>query len=263
MSSDKRPAIQQRGPTPIIPEKYVDVPSQRLYYLSLGLLCQAIKLMEFGWTTVTGGDSSLGPCLKWLVVDALYCIVLAVLRIPRLNYGKAVITLQILTLWIVDGLMFGGLSLNLGGPFSRPNTNSHPNQQDVLSTPEPFNLVEFLSPVTFGLLSPAVDKDAHLLGQHTVRMSPISTAHLYPNGQTHCLSSQSSTVLIPVLLNNTNPQHLKYSISPLNAHEQTERTEMFDLSAKELKAIEQSRLDALQLLRVNDASLNSDDPPNP
>ena len=25
---------------PLIPEKYLDVPSQRLYYLSLGLLCQ-------------------------------------------------------------------------------------------------------------------------------------------------------------------------------------------------------------------------------
>ncbi len=25
---------------PLIPEKYVDAPSQRFYYLSLGLLCQ-------------------------------------------------------------------------------------------------------------------------------------------------------------------------------------------------------------------------------
>lgn len=29
---------------PLIPEKYLDVPSQRLYYLSLGLLCQVSSL---------------------------------------------------------------------------------------------------------------------------------------------------------------------------------------------------------------------------
>lgn len=28
------------GPQPLIPEKYLDVPSQRLYYLSFGFLCQ-------------------------------------------------------------------------------------------------------------------------------------------------------------------------------------------------------------------------------
>lgn len=71
--------------------------------------------MEFGWTTVVGTDDSLGPCMKWLLVDALYCVTLALLRIPRLNYGKAVIFLQISTLWFFDGLMFGGLSLNFGG----------------------------------------------------------------------------------------------------------------------------------------------------
>ena len=31
---------------PLIPEKYLDVPSQRLYYLSLGLLCQVGSIFE-------------------------------------------------------------------------------------------------------------------------------------------------------------------------------------------------------------------------
>ena len=30
---------------PLIPEKYLDVPSQRLYYLSLGLLCQVSSIL--------------------------------------------------------------------------------------------------------------------------------------------------------------------------------------------------------------------------
>lgn len=39
MSTDKKPP-PPAGQNPLIPEKYLDVPSQRLYYLSLGLLCQ-------------------------------------------------------------------------------------------------------------------------------------------------------------------------------------------------------------------------------
>lgn len=33
-------ALAATSPQPLIPEKYLDAPSQRLYYLSLGLLCQ-------------------------------------------------------------------------------------------------------------------------------------------------------------------------------------------------------------------------------
>ncbi|KAJ8702215.1 hypothetical protein PTI98_000954 [Pleurotus ostreatus] len=260
MSTDKK-LPPSAGQNSLIPEKYLDVPSQRLYYLSLGLLCQAIKIMEFGWTTVVGTDDSLGPCMKWLLVDALYCITLALLRIPRLNYGKAVIFLQISTLWFFDGLMFGGLSLNFGGGDMHSRSYGRSNQE-VLGTPEPFSLLDLVAPLTFGLISSTSDKDAHLLGQHTVRMSPISTAQLYPNSQTFCLSSQSNFVLVPVLLNNTHPHHLRYSISPLGHNEQgaNGKIEYFDLSAKELKAIEQSRIDALQLARPNPtANHDSDD----
>lgn len=50
---------------------------------------------------------------KWLLVDFVYCTVLSQLRIPRLNYKKAVVLLQIFTLWFLDGLMFGGIQLNM------------------------------------------------------------------------------------------------------------------------------------------------------
>ena len=33
---------QNAPPNPLIPEKYLDVPSQRLYYLSFGLLFQVL-----------------------------------------------------------------------------------------------------------------------------------------------------------------------------------------------------------------------------
>jgi len=52
-------------------------------------------------------------CRKWLLFDLAYCAVLSQLRIPRLNYSKPSILLQICFLWFLDGLLFGGISVNL------------------------------------------------------------------------------------------------------------------------------------------------------
>ena len=96
-------------------------------------------------------------------------------------------------------------------------------------------------------------RDTHLLGQHTVRMSPISTAHLNPHAETFCLPSPGSHVLIPLLLNNTNPTSVKYILTPLAYSESSKssgKIEHLDLSAKDLRAIEQSRIDQLQLVRA-------------
>lgn len=125
------------------------------------------------------------------------------------------------------------------------------DRPDLSSTPEPFSLVDYLVPLAFGLFSSASGpKDAHLIGQHTVRMSPISTAQLNPQSLSFCLSSTSNFVLIPVLLNNTDISGLKYSLTPLGYGSHNHgRTELMDLSAKDLKAIEQSRLEGLQISR--------------
>ena len=50
--------------------------------------------------------------LKWLAVDALYCVALKNLRIPRLNYALAVVLLQVIVLWFVDGLLFGSVQVS-------------------------------------------------------------------------------------------------------------------------------------------------------
>lgn len=109
--------------------------------------------------------------------------------------------------------------------------------------------MDVLAPLTFGLLSSAqvANNDAHLLGQHTVRMSPISTAQLNPYGETFCLPSTGDAVLVPILLNNTNPVALRFSVMPFGFN--PGQPELFDLSGKELRAIEQARVEALQLIR--------------
>ncbi|KAF8078923.1 hypothetical protein FPV67DRAFT_84986 [Lyophyllum atratum] len=242
------------GPQPLIPERYLDVPSQRLYYLSLGLLCQAIKVVDFSWYLVSG-DEGVANCRKWLFVDFAYCAILTQLRIPRLTYSKAVVLLQIALLWFLDGLMFGGISLNLPSRSGGFDPSSSSSIHGLSSTPEAFSFIDYLAPLTFGLLPVSGTKDAHLLGQHTVRMSPISTAQLNPHGLSFCLAPPDNFVLIPILLNNTNLAGLSYSLTPLGH----DVPEIVELTAKDLKAMEHDRLEAFQVSRPTTATRVSDD----
>ncbi|KAG9019121.1 hypothetical protein FRB90_006189 [Tulasnella sp. 427] len=81
-----------------------------------------------------------------------------------------------------------------------------------------------------------VDSEKHLLGQHTVKLSPISTAHLNPAHLPFCLSAPHNEVLVPVLLNNSHPSSVAYSISALG---DKSPSKTFTLHSKELTKIEQ------------------------
>lgn len=105
--------------------------------------------------------------------------------------------------------------------------------------------------------------DPHLLGQHTVRMSPISTAQLNPYAEAFCLESPGSAVLIPILLNNTAPIGIRYTLLPLGHGESQEaigKVETYDLNAKDIRAIEQSRQESLELTRTNANKRDVNDP---
>ncbi|KAF9056084.1 hypothetical protein BJ165DRAFT_1430770 [Panaeolus papilionaceus] len=244
-------------PTPLIPEKYLDIPSQRLYYLSLGLLCQSIKIIDFIWSIASSADRHTA-FRKWLLFDFIYCVLLSQLRIPRLTYSKANVLLQIAFLWFLDGVMFGGISVD-GTAFFGSGLSFSSSISDISATTSGTTIRDIISIITLGLIaSPSATRDAHLLGQHTVRMSPISTAHLNPQTQNFCLAPTSRYVFIPVVLNNTNVAGLRYSITPLGS--QTGRKpETHDMSLKDLKGVEQSYLDKLQLAAQPSSSAKNND----
>jgi hypothetical protein len=56
MATTAVPKSQSPPSNPLIPEKYLDVPSQRLYYLSLGLLCQ-VGSIRVGHTLLPDANS--------------------------------------------------------------------------------------------------------------------------------------------------------------------------------------------------------------
>ena len=119
---------------------------------------------------------------------------------------------------------------------------------DTAQIPESFTFRDLLATVSFGLLaSTASSRDSHLQGQHTVRMSPISTAQLNPQNLNFCLSPSTGSVLIPVILNNTNIAGLKYSLTPLGHPDHNSRIEVHELSTKDFKAIQENYRERLQL----------------
>ncbi|KAI0308121.1 hypothetical protein B0F90DRAFT_1807411 [Multifurca ochricompacta] len=227
---------------PLIPERYIDIPSQRLYALSFGLLIQAIKLFDcFQYLISSEGSSAPHYGRKWLLVDLLFCLALSRLRIPRLNYANSIVVLQVFGFALMDGLLFGGIRLNVLGDPTRIHR--------AMSSPGMLSISYILSLLTFGLVTSESygSKDIHLAGQHTVRMSPISTAQLNPYSQRFCLDSASSSVLVPILLNNSSPTLLRYTITPLGYVESSgAKIESVTLSARDLKAIENARLELLR-----------------
>jgi len=135
------------------------------------------------------------------------------------------------------------------------------DKPEVIS--EPFSLIDLVAPLSFGFIAPASSgaRDSHLRGQHTVRMSPVSTARLNPQGHAFCLAPPGNSILIPILLNNTTPLSVKYSLLPLGytENEKHGKVEYVELSVKDLKAIEQFRIDTFPTLRQPPSSQRDSD----
>jgi nucleoporin POM152 len=111
-----------------------------------------------------------------------------------------------------------------------------------------------LDNVGLAALVPA-SSSSHLLGQHTVRMSPLSTAELNVNGDKFCISQ--GPVIIPVLLNNTSPSLLRYSLTPLPGMDG--KTEYFDLSSRDLRSNDDSKLRLQHMAATHAASSAEED----
>jgi nucleoporin POM152 len=93
-----------------------------------------------------------------------------------------------------------------------------------------------------------------LLGLGLLNHILPSTARLHPGAHTYCLSAPSNTVLIPILLNNTSPTAIRYSLTHLGSG----KVEFVDFSSRDLRAIEQAREEALQLTKT-ESSADEDD----
>ncbi|KAG9036801.1 hypothetical protein FRB95_007899 [Tulasnella sp. JGI-2019a] len=173
-------------PPPRVPLDFLDAPSQRLYAAAAIGALQVYKLSNVVQYLAHG--ASFMNLLKWQCIDWAWIVILPWLRIPWLEVGlwRKLILFSICAFFNVVFFLF------------LPSSIYHS------------------SPTTTGY-TPNVDGHAHLLGMHTVRLSPISTAQLNPAHLSFCLTAPYNEVLIPILMNNSHPTSIRYSVSALGS----------------------------------------------
>ncbi|GAA6037947.1 hypothetical protein JCM8097_009503 [Rhodosporidiobolus ruineniae] len=204
-------APPQRRPPPAgprIPPDVLDPVDQRTYALAAFALLQAYKLADALQHSAPppafDDDHPLNPqLLKWVALDLLAVLLIAYFRIPRLDWGwKARYALYV-TLGLVDYALFGHWTF--AASFFLPSfvkcvitrTMSTAERSVRLST-------------VYG------SEKSHLGGQFTVHILAVSTAFLNPLSTVYCRhrqSSKSDPTLIPLVLNNTIPSKLTYSLT--------------------------------------------------
>ena len=121
---------------PLIPPTYLglDVPTQRRYALSLGILLQVISFLlnsmieaHYNWKCIKLTDlfvSAFVPTsenshshvyyfCKWLIIDTVFVVALPRLRIPKLTFAWQASCLQLLLFCFFNFLLFGTWSVRI------------------------------------------------------------------------------------------------------------------------------------------------------
>ncbi|GAA6009413.1 hypothetical protein JCM11491_003547 [Sporobolomyces phaffii] len=193
-----RPRPHKDPSSPVIPLDIVDAPTQRLYLAAAVVLVQAYKLSTF-----LAGPS--GTLWQWILIDAVTLECVHRLRVPRLTWGFTPRATVALALVALDYLLFGTWTFTASAflPASIKALVTH-----YYSTAE-----------RSVRLSNVVGTD-HLGGQYTVHILAVSTAILNPLSSTYCRFPTTPTTtgeptLIPLVLNNTHPSKLTYSLTSL------------------------------------------------
>ncbi|KAJ1975955.1 hypothetical protein H4R35_002910 [Dimargaris xerosporica] len=198
---------------PVIPTHIVDGPQQRLYAISLFALLQALKLVN-AWdlTKATTTATGTGFFAKWLLIDGVWVGLVWLLRIPWFQYPTLWYVLAVVGLLIINSQMFlaSKNALFLTAEYVGLQL-LHTVQRAVWQVlPVWQSARRIVAPDREAL------RHAHILGKHTVHILPFGSARINPNNTPYCLDTATRRkIQLPILLNGTVPDALKYSHQPL------------------------------------------------
>ena len=214
---------------PLIPLSVVDAPSQRVYIASAFIAIQTYKLYSFSALIWTNDDFALLG--TFLLLDLLFVVAVSRLRTPRFDYTRSrwiiIFALLASSGWILTGGWRVILSITINIPVLGWLANTFIN-----SWSDTFNRQVSISEHRVRLRD-IIRPSHHILGQHTIHVLPYSTAAFSTSAKgtpaipaCFCLDTDNpkSELSIPILFNNTEPQFLSYSISPLGSYLEEEKT---------------------------------------
>ncbi|GAA6063256.1 hypothetical protein JCM10212_003619 [Sporobolomyces blumeae] len=209
MSRPPPPDDHKPPSRPLVPLEIVDAPTQRLYLVAAFVLVQAYKLAHLVSPPPSPSPTALidpnWTLYKWIAIDLIAVQVVHLLRVPRFDQGWKQRWAARVLLVALDYLLFGRwtFTASLFLPSSLKSLVTH-----YLSTAER----------SVRLSKVIGSQGSHLGGQYTVHILAVSTAILNPLSSTYCRfasTKSSEPTLIPLLLNNTTPSKLTYSLTSL------------------------------------------------
>ncbi|KAM0756071.1 hypothetical protein T439DRAFT_296083 [Meredithblackwellia eburnea MCA 4105] len=203
---------QERPNVNVIPLDIVDPPTQRLYLVSAFILAQAAKLPDAFFPASTGSSSLITTgvdedqfnyfLVKWILLDCAIVFIAKQLRVPRFDWSLRRWSILLAALFVVDWLIFGRWKFSAS--IFLPSFVKAIFLTYLSTTERSVRLSNVVGP-----------EAAHLGGHYTVHILAVSTAQLNPSSQCFCLPITSSPepILVPLLLNNTVPSRLTYSVT--------------------------------------------------
>lgn len=216
---------------PLIPESYIDAPSQRLYAVALWAAIWAWHLYDFS-RLQEEEEQSLWLCMKFLFIDGLFLYGLPAMRIPWLEWSTGTMTMIFLGHALIDfmfafrvslpiGAGFGILWKSFWGAYEMAVNERNVNRDTVM-----FN-------------------DSLILGRQVVHILPEGSAILNPNRSAFCIDSMKPEARLPIVINATNP----IAMEIIRIDLETSANETLSISKSQIK---QMHKDASRMLSYSD-----------
>ncbi|KAJ5463550.1 hypothetical protein N7475_008494 [Penicillium sp. IBT 31633x] len=220
-SASKPPRIPPpnvNNDVPLIPTNVIDAPSQRLYVVAVYVALNAWRIYE----SLTASDDldSTWLLLKWATIDGIFLVGLQALRIPWLEWAFP----TTLTLFLLHAVGNVFLMFRIPIPWAAWVSGLVKVAYDrELSISE-----RRVKP------GDIIHNASLILGRQIVHILPEGSAVLNPDRNSLCLDSQqSSTIDLPIRVNQTNPVLIEVLRLDLNTGE----NETISIPAKQLKAL--------------------------
>lgn len=223
-----RPLATQPSPTsaPLIPERVIDAPSQRLYAVAFWVALWTWRLYDFSGLQ-DAEEQSLWLFMKWVAIDGVFLFGLPGLQIPWLEWSSATMTLIFAAHAFADGMLMFRIPVPLGAG------------------------VAFLWRAVWGAYETAVNEhnvnpdtirfnDTLILGRQVIHILPEGSAILNPERETFCIDEVKIDVRLPIMINATSP----IAIDILRVDLDTQANETLHISKSQIKTMhkEASRL---------------------
>ncbi|KAL8719868.1 MAG: hypothetical protein Q9225_003193 [Loekoesia sp. 1 TL-2023] len=209
---------EQDPQAPMIPFSLVDAPSQRLYVASFYLGLVVWRLCDY-YGLVSDETDSFQLFMKWVVIDGVVLYGLPGLRIPWLQWSSTTTTMLFALHSIFDYLLMFRVPI--------------PLEAWLIAFTRLFYDRELA--VSERRVKPAsvLHNSTLILGKQIIHILPEGSAMLNPNQTAYCIDAFTTSVNLPIRINQTNP----ILIELLRIDLETNSNETVTIHAKEIQRL--------------------------